>query len=181
MKKSEAPSLLATNGRVVLAFFHSQSRLFREAGGQRRSLLSHHLLRFFWTNSTSTHYFCVPEDGEWRGFRRGCHQSSRPREYPCYSITRLNKRLRSYFVPELLKTHKSDLPVQVILNKTDLECELTKRTVANFIKSHFPSSQVVVAGKGAKSQGGNSAFKSIIKSLTNDQRITSGFFNFFKK
>ena len=144
-------------------------------------MLSHHLLRFFWTNSTSTHYFCISEGGEWRGVRRGCHESSWSREYPCYAITRLNKRLQSYFVPELLKTHKSDLPVQVILNKTDLECELTKRTVANFIKSHFPNSQVVVAGKGSKSQGGNSAFKSIIKSLTNDQRIASGFFNFLKK
>ena len=89
--------------------------------------------------------------------------------------------MESFYIPELLKRKKSDIPVQVILNKTDLECEMKRKNVQNIIRKAFPDSQVVLAGKGMKSQGGNAAFRNVIRALMNEQRITNELCHLFMK
>ena len=93
----------------------------------------------------------------------------------------LHKGLETFYIPELVNRKKSDIPVQVILNKTDLECEVKRKSVQNLIRKTFPESQVVLAGKGMKSQGGNAAFRNVVRALMNEQRITNELCHLFLK
>lgn len=99
----------------------------------------------------------------------------------CSLLVFLHKGLETFYIPELLERKKNDIPVQVILNKTDLECEVKRKSVQNLIRKTFPESQVVLAGKGMKSQGGNAAFRNVVRALMNEQRITNELCHLFLK
>ena len=136
-------------------------------------MLSHNILRLFWTSALTSRSLCLSRSDKWCSFRSRWFQCPRTGKYPSFHSIILHKGLESYYIPELQKLNKTDIPVQVILNKTDLECEVKRKNVQNVIRKVFPDSQVVLAGKGIKSQGGNAAFRNVVRALMNEQRMTN--------
>ena len=144
-------------------------------------MLSHNILRLFWTSALTSRSLCLSRSHKWCSFRSRWLQCPGTGKYPSFHSIILHKGLESYYIPELQKLNKTDIPVQVILNKTDLECEVKRKSVQNLIRKTFPESQVVLAGKGMKSQGGNAAFRNVVRALMNEQRITNELCHLFLK